>query len=81
MYDTTQLVSNPERLNEMAMAYFNDRLNAISADVSALENAHREGKLVQNEFLRIRRALIQAKREVQVALDGITNVDGPADHP
>jgi hypothetical protein len=75
MVDTNPLVQN-ERLNEMAMAYLKERFLAICASVSVIENSYREGMLTRDEFLTIRESLMGARREVQVALDSITGMDG-----
>lgn len=75
MHAEAPRVSNPEGLNEMAMAYFKDRLLAISADIYAFESAYHEGKLTQNEFVGIRRSLMQAKGDVQAALDKLARVE------
>jgi hypothetical protein len=62
--------TRPQRnLGEVAVAYFKDRLLAISDDIHFFETKHREGRLAWSEFLDIHRSLMQAKREVEAALD------------
>jgi hypothetical protein len=73
IHGTTRL-STPQRRSEMAVAYFEERLRAISSDIHAFETEYCEGRLTQGEFLEIYRSLTQAKREVQVALDTIASV-------
>ena len=62
--------TTPRKTMERAAAdYFRSRLLAISADVFFFEAMHYEGRVAHGEFIAIRRSLMEAKREVQVALE------------
>ena len=80
MHDEPSQPSNVKDLNEMAIAYFEERLFAMSGDLYAVEYAYREGKLTRIEFLGIHRSLMQARGDVQAALDEIASVEDLSRH-
>jgi hypothetical protein len=66
--------SHPETLTEVALAYFEDRLRAIKADICAVEIEHDEGRLMLTEFAGIHRSLMDALKEVRAALEIVARV-------
>ena len=72
MHDETSQPSDVKDLNEMAIAYFEERLFAMSDDLYAVQYAYRGGKLTRIEFLGIAGSLMQAMGEVDAALHEVT---------